>query len=147
MKLRSRSEPVLDERELQEMYRIEHRGLWLMYALLVAAVLVQLLMGAGLAQMAGELVVILVASVAMIAANTVHGIWELRARPSVRGNAATALSAGVAVGLIVALMKGGAVYGLAAGAAMAVLCFALLSALMACIQWVRARRERDLDDE
>ena len=33
---------VLDEREMLEMYRVEHFGLWLMYGLLCAAVVVQM---------------------------------------------------------------------------------------------------------
>ena len=34
--MRLKGEPVLDEREIQELYRIEHGGLWLMFALLAA---------------------------------------------------------------------------------------------------------------
>ena len=41
-----RKKSVLDEREMLEMYRIEHAGLWLMYALLSAAIIVQLLLDA-----------------------------------------------------------------------------------------------------
>ena len=37
---------VLDEREMLEMYRVEHFGLWLMYGLLCIAVIVQMLGGA-----------------------------------------------------------------------------------------------------
>ena len=44
MKLNLHSKNVLDERELQEMYRVEHLGLWLMYGLLFAAVVMQALM-------------------------------------------------------------------------------------------------------
>ena len=50
MKLYLKTKNVLDERETQEMYRIEHRGMWGMYALLCAAVVVQMLFGAGFAQ-------------------------------------------------------------------------------------------------
>ena len=38
-----RKKTVLDEREMMEMYRIEHRGLWAMYTLLCATVVAQLL--------------------------------------------------------------------------------------------------------
>ena len=54
MKLYLKTKNVLDERETQEMYRIEHRGMWGMYALLCAAVVVQMLFGAGFAQVAGD---------------------------------------------------------------------------------------------
>ena len=49
MKLYLKTKNVLDERETQEMYRIEHRGLWGMYALLCAAVVAQMFFGAGFA--------------------------------------------------------------------------------------------------
>lgn len=67
MKLYLKTKNVLDERETQEMYRIEHRGLWGMYALLCAAVVAQMFFGAGFAQIAGEAFVIAVVSVGMIA--------------------------------------------------------------------------------
>ena len=83
MKLYLKTKNVLDERETQEMYRIEHRGMWGMYALLCAAVVVQMLFGAGFAQVAGEAFVIAVVSVGMIIAYARRGIWDADARPSV----------------------------------------------------------------
>ena len=68
MKLYLKTKNVLDERETQEMYRIEHRGMWGMYALLCATVVTQMLFGAGFAQVAGEAFVIAVVSVGMIIA-------------------------------------------------------------------------------
>ena len=88
MKLYLRTKNVLDERETLEMYRIEHRGLWAMYTLLCAAVVVQLLFGAGAAQLAGEVFVIAVTSVGLVIAYARRGIWDAHARPSARGNAA-----------------------------------------------------------
>ena len=82
MKLYLKTKNVLDERETQEMYRIEHRGMWGMYALLCAAVVVQMLFGAGFAQVAGEAFVIAVVSVGMIIAYARRGIWDADARPS-----------------------------------------------------------------
>ena len=43
-----KKKPVLDEREMLELYRVEHFGLWLMYGLLCIAVLAQLIAGATL---------------------------------------------------------------------------------------------------
>ena len=91
MKLYLKTKNVLDERETQEMYRIEHRGMWGMYVLLCAAVVVQMLFGAGFAQIAGEAFVIAVVSVGMIIAYARRGIWDADARPSTGGNAAYAL--------------------------------------------------------
>ena len=45
-----KKKPVLDEREMLDMYRVEHFGLWLVYGLLCASILLQLLMGAEMMQ-------------------------------------------------------------------------------------------------
>ena len=74
MNLYLKTKNVLDEREMQEVYRIEHRGMWGMYTLLCAAVVLQMLFGAGFAQVAGEAAVIAVVSVGMIVAYARRGI-------------------------------------------------------------------------
>ena len=101
MKLYLKTRPALDERELQEMYRIEHRGRWAMYTLLCATVVVQLLFGADLAQMGGELFVIGAVSVGLIIAYARRGIWDTDARPSTRGNAVYSALSAAGVGVIV----------------------------------------------
>jgi len=145
--MRLKKTPVLDEREMQELYRIEHHGLWLMYALLCAAVLVQLLAGAPLAQMAGELAVIVIVSVVMIIANVRHGIWDQDSRPSARGNAVYSLGAGICVAAMLAVTRRNPAAALAAGALAGVLCFAVLMLLMRYMQRRQARREMDLENE
>ena len=110
MKLYLKQKTVLDEREMQEMYRIEHRGLWAMYTLLCAAVVVQLFFGAGVAQIAGEACVIALISVAMIIAYARRGIWDAHARPSARGNAAYAALCALGVTVVSLGMHRGDVY-------------------------------------
>jgi len=141
-----KKKPVLDERELQELYRIEHFGLWLLYGLLCAAVLVQLLLGADMAQMAGELSAILIVSVVMIVANVRHGIWDTDSRPSNRGNAGYALACGVCVAAFLAAAKGNAAAALLAGASACVLCFAALTMLMLYMKRRQEKREEELDN-
>ena len=145
MKLEKKS--VLDERELQDLYRIEHRGLWLVYALLCAAVVVQLIMGAPFSQMAGELFVVGVSSVALIAAYARYGIWDDRSRPSAAGNATCAAASCVGVALVVLARSRNAAAALAAGLMTFALCFLLLTAMMACVQRGQRRRERELEDD
>ena len=145
-RLRIERKNVLDEREMQEVYRIEHSGLWLMYALLCAAVVVQLMLGAGMAQMAGEMIVIGVVSVVMIAAYARRGIWDTDARPSVRGNAIYALLAALGVAVVTLGKSGDAVRALIVGGAMFALCFLLLTALMLYVRRRQREAERDLDD-
>lgn len=147
MKLYLRTKPVLDEREMQEMYRIEHRGLWAMYMLLCASVVVQMLFGAPLLQMAGELSVIGVVSVGMIIAYARRGLWDVHARPSARGNAVYAAVFAVGVGAIVLGRRANAAAALAAGAAMFVLCFALLMLLMRYVQRRQEAQSCALEDD
>jgi len=141
-----KKKPVLDEREMLEMYRAEHFGLWLMYALLCVIILVQMLMGANLLQMAGELAVVIVSSAAMVIAHVRHGIWDENARPSMRGNAVCSLAAGMCVFVILALVKGRMAAALAAGLLTAALCFAALTVLMLYMKRRQEKRERELDN-
>ena len=142
MKLYLKTKTVLDEREMQEMYRVEHKGLWAMYTLLCAAVVVQLFFGAGLAQIAGEVFVIAVVSVLMIIAYARRGIWDEHARPSKRGNAVYAALCALGVGVVTAGMKREVLFAVLTAAVTFLLCFLLLNLLMA---YVKKRQEKQLD--
>jgi len=147
MKLNLHSKTVLDERELQEMYRVEHLGLWLMYGLLCAVIIVQLLAGASVSQMAGEFAVLIVTSAVMIVANVRRGIWDTNSRPSVRGNAAYALGAGVCVSVLLAVVSGNVVASLCVGACAMLICFFALTALMRYMLKRQEKREAELETE
>ena len=147
MKLYLKTKSVLDEREMQEMYRIEHRGLWAMYTLLCASVVVQLLFGADVVQMAGELAVIALVSVGMIIAYARRGIWDAGSRPSTRGNAAYAAFSAVGVALVVLGRGRNVMAALGTGTAMFLLCFALLTLLMRYVQRRQEAQNRELDEE
>lgn len=145
--MHDRRKTVLDEREMMEMYRVEHFGLWLMFALLCAAILIQLLLGAPLRQMAGEIAVALIASVAMILANARHGIWDERSRPSMRGNAVYALACAALVALALAALGRGLRPALLAGGATGLVCMLLLTALMAYMKRRQEKADRELDND
>ena len=147
MKLYLKTRSVLDERELQEMYRIEHRGLWAMYALLCATVVAQLLFGADFAQMGGELFVIGVVSVGLIIAYARRGIWDAHARPSTKGNAVYSVISAIGVGVIVLGRRRNAAIALAAGVAMFALCLVLLTLLMCYVQRRQEAQSHVLENE
>ncbi|MBR5287032.1 MAG: hypothetical protein IKU34_00385 [Clostridia bacterium] len=138
---------VLDEREMMEMYRIEHAGLWAMYILLAAAVVVQMMLGAPIVQLAGELAVLLLVSVGMIIAYARKGIWDEHSRPGRRGNAAYSAACAFGVALIVAALRGSLLWGLISGAAMFLLCFALLSMMGAYLARRQSREAQALEDD
>ena len=142
-----RKPSVLDEREMLELYRVEHFGLWLMYALLCAAILIQLLLGAALSQMAGELAVVIIASAALVVLNVRHGIWDTNSRPSVRDNAAYSLGAGLCVAAVLWFVKGNAAAALGVGLCTAALLFAVLTLLMRYMMKKQAQQEKELDNE
>ena len=142
-----RKKMVLDEREMQELYQAEHFGLWFMYGLLCAAIVVQLLAGAELVQMAGELAVLLLSSVAMVIANVRHGIWDTDSRPSVRDNAGYSLGAGVCVAVIQMAKSGNLPAALLTGVCTVLLVFAVLTLLMRYMLKKQAREEKELDNE
>ena len=147
MKLYLKTRSVLDERELQEMHRIEHRGLWAMYALLCATVVAQLLFGADFAQMGGELFVIGVVSVGLIIAYARRGIWDAHARPSTQGNAVYSVLSAIGVGVIVLGRRRNAAIALGAGVAMFALCFLLLTLLMRYVQRRQEAQSHVLENE
>lgn len=138
---------VLDEREMMEMYRIEHRGLWLMYALLCVAILVQFLLGAGFAQMAGEVAVVFITSVAMILANARHGIWDLSSRPSMRGNAAYSLATGLLVTVVLAAAGRSMAFALLTGVGGGAACMLLLTFLMQYMKRRQEKTDEELENE
>ena len=118
-----------------------------MYALLCAAVVVQMLFGAGFAQIAGEAFVIAVVSVGMIIAYARRGIWDADARPSTGGNAAYALFCALGVTAVTFGLHESAAKALLFGAAAFILCFALLSLLMAYVKKRQKQQSDELDDE
>ena len=144
---RLKEHSVLDEREQLEMYRIEHAGLYAMYGLLSAAVVVQMLLGAELMQMLGELAVLLIVSVGMIIAYARKGIWDEHSRPDKRGNAAYAAVCALGVGLVVAAVRGSLLWGIGSLAAAFALCYLLLALMGAYVRRRQSREEEALESE
>ena len=138
--------PVLDEREMMEMYRVDHFGMWLMYGLLCAVIVFQLLTGAEMKQMAGELAVVIISSAAMVIQNVRHGIWDTTSRPSMRGNAGYAMGAGVCVLVMLLAKSGNLLAALMAGLCTAILVFVVLTVLMRYMMNRQAQQEKELDN-
>ena len=147
MRRESKRKSILDERELQELYTVEHRALWLIYALLCAAVIVQMLLGADFKQLAGEWLVIVVSSAALIVAYARKGIWDERSRPSTRGNAAYSALGAAVVALIALCLRRKAGLALIAGGVMFAACFCLLTALMLYLRRRESALERELEQD
>lgn len=146
MKRILQEQSVLDEREMQEMYRIEHKGFWAMVVLLFGAIVVQLILGARPAQVAGEAVVLAAVCVAMLIAYARYGIWDANSRPDARGNARYSACFALAVGLMV-FLTGRALAAVIAAAVMLPTMFVLLEVMSRFVQARQRRREAELDEE
>ena len=140
---------VLDERERQALGKIEHLALSATQALLCAAIVIQLLMGADFRQIAGECIIVILVGIGMIGGYVYYGIWDTDAAPSRRGNIRYALISGVCVGLLIAGITRHAGRALLAGMIMFLLTFVLLNLLMKGVadRQRKQAEELDMDEE
>ena len=138
---------VLDEREMQEMYRIDHLGLNLVIVLLVAAIVLQLLLGSGMQQVTGESVVLVITVFTLIVLYAKHGIWDADARPDWRDNAKYALLCGAGVGLLAGAMTGSVLKTVLLGAGAVLVAMGLLSLLMMIVEKEQRKLEEELEED
>ena len=127
----------LDERQEQELLKIEHNGCWLAFWGLLGAILVQTIFFPGkLLQIAGEWIVFMTLCVYIACACLRRGIWDRRLKANAATNAVCSLVGGLVVGAASFLMVyrsfperpvGALVGALCAAAITFLLCFAALS--------------------
>ena len=96
----------LDEMQEQELSKIEHNGCWLVFWLLLAAMIVQSIAYGKMDFMtlAGEWVVFMVLSLYMAFACVRKGIWDRRIPMNTKANLIVSLIAAVVVGLFNAVI-------------------------------------------
>lgn len=75
----------LDEREIMEMYKIEHYGFWFMYWALLASIFIQFIFfDASIKQVCGEWVVFMIAAVASSIAYYRGGHYDYSTEPGIK---------------------------------------------------------------
>ncbi|MEG1010385.1 MAG: DUF6773 family protein [Ruthenibacterium sp.] len=127
----------LDEMQEQKLLHIEHNGMWLGYFGLLAAIIIQTVIGrANVSQnIAGELILMFCLSLYICIDCLRNGIWDRKLKANGKTNLIASILAGLVVGLCVAVTSY-LHYGKAAGSVAAglfvligtfVLCFAVLS--------------------
>jgi len=138
----------LDEMQEQALLKIEHNGCWLAFWGLLAALLVEGVLGFDIRAMAGEWIVFMVLAVYIVAGCLREGIWDRRLKPNGKTNLVISLIAGIIVGVFTALRVylnypdfpvGSVFSGLFAGAVCFALCFAAISL---CTLLYRKRKEK-----
>lgn len=90
----------MDEMQDMKLLRIEEAGFWLLFWVSFGSILLQLLMGAGLLQIAGEAVILFLASVFIVVSCLRNGLWSRGRAPTLKGNLLVSLLPAALVGIL-----------------------------------------------
>lgn len=148
----------LDERQEMELLQIEHIGMWFCFWALLAAMTIQIFMGAPAPQIAGEWIIFMILCIGMLIACLRKGIWDRYLKPTRKNNILCSIIGGAVIFLFTFVnvmrntdgqMPGSSfLAGLFCGLFTAVLCYA---ALAVCTHIVKKRAQKleqaDYDDE
>lgn len=87
----------LDEMQRQTLLKIESRGFWILWVLLLAALIIESLLGFTAREMAAEWFIFMGGCVYSLACDLRAGIWDRRFKPNTKTNALMSLVGGVVV--------------------------------------------------
>lgn len=130
---------LLDERQEQILCKLESRGFWLLWWGMLAAIVVQILLGATVQEMVVEWVVFMAACLYIAVECIRNGIWDRHIQANAGANLAGSALAGVCIFLFNLAQRGYWPGALFAAIFTAILCFA---ALELCTMFYKKRRER-----
>ena len=85
MKMKHNGKNTLDEMQDQKMLKMEEYGYWILFWGLALAVVIQLLLGGSIRQVAGELIVLLLGGIYVLATSMKNGLWTRNAAPTRKG--------------------------------------------------------------
>ena len=143
----------LDEMQKQTLLKIESRGFWALWVLLLAALIIESLLGFTPREMAAEWFIFMLGCAYSILCDVRAGIWDRHLKPNTKTNAAVSVVGGVAMfvwGLIKFAEFGMGVAVLQAvflGVCTGVLCFALLQLSMRAYKKRHAELENPKEDD
>ena len=143
----------LDEMQKQTLLKIESRGFWALWVLLLAALIIESLLGFTLREMAAEFFIFMLGCAYALISDLRAGIWDRHLKANTKTNAAVSVVGGAAIfvwGLIKFVEFGmGAAVLLAVfmAACTWVLCFALLQLSMKAYKKRHAELENPKEDD
>lgn len=143
----------LDEMQKQTLLKIESRGFWVLWVLLLAALIIESLLGFAPREMAAEWFIFMGGCVYSVVCDLRAGIWDRRFKPNTKTNAAVSVVGGAAV-LVWGLIKF-AEFGMGVAVLLAVflgvctwvLCFATLQLTMKAYKKRHAELENPKEDD
>ncbi len=90
----------LDEMQDQKLMKLEEYGFWIVFWTLLASIIVQLITGAGMKEVIGEIIVFLIGSVYLTITTLRNGLWTRSSAPSRKRNALVSMIPAAAAGAI-----------------------------------------------
>ena len=90
----------LDEMQNQKLLKLEEYGFWIVFWALLASIIVQLIVGAGIKEVIGEIIIFLIGSVYLAVTTLKNGLWTRSAVPSRKGNALVSLIPAAVIGVL-----------------------------------------------
>ena len=143
----------LDEMQKQTLLKIESRGFCLLWVLLLAALIIESLLGFAPREMAAEWFIFMLGCAYAVISDLRAGIWDRRFKPNTKTNAAVSVVGGAVI-LVWGLIKfaefgvGIAVlWAVFLGACTWVLCFATLQLSMKAYKKRHAELENPREDD
>ena len=142
----------LDEMQKQTLLKIESCGFWVLWVLLLAALIIESLLGFTLREMAAEWFIFMLGCAYSVISDLRAGIWDRRFKPNTKTNVVVSVAGGAAVfvwGLIKFAEFGMGVAVLLAvflGVCTWVLCFATLQLTMKAYKKRHAELENPEED-
>ena len=137
----------LDEMQEQTMRGIEARGFWLLWAGLLLAILVQIILGTPNSQWVGEFVVFMAGCIYTLIECLRNGLWDRHISANTPTNVLGSLFAGVVVSVVTGLTNGFWLWAIITGIITAVLCFVLLQVCMHTAEKRRKELDNPKDEE
>lgn len=87
----------LDEMQKQTLLKIESRGFWGLWMLLLAALIIESLLGFAPREMAAEWFIFMLGSAYSVISDLRAGIWDRHFKPNTKTNAVVSVAGGAAV--------------------------------------------------
>ena len=145
----------LDEMQRQTFLKIESRGFWVLWVMLLAALIIESLLGFTAREMAVEWVIFMTGCVYSVASDVRAGIWDRRFKANTKTNALMSLVGGAAVFVwgLVKFVEFGLGLAVLLAAIMGACTFALMLAVFQiCMKYYQKRHAelenpREDDDE
>ena len=137
----------LDELQEQTMLGIEARGVWLLWAGLLLAILVQIILGTPNSQWVGEFVVFMAGCIYTMVECLRNGFWDRHISANTPTNVLLSIFAGVVVAVVIGLAYGFWLWAIIPGIITAVLCFVLLQVCMHTAEKRRKELDNPKDEE